>query len=52
VHWPAELLRARAIDIERSRAAPRSGGLRIDWIVTFAAAAYNLVRLRALLRPA
>jgi len=28
------------------------GGLRIDWIVTFAAAAYNLVRLRALLRPA
>jgi transposase len=28
------------------------GGLRVDWIVTFAAAAYNLVRLRALLRPA
>jgi IS5 family transposase len=27
------------------------GGLLVDWIVTFAAAAYNLVRLRALLRP-
>ena len=27
------------------------GGLLVDWIVTFAAAAYNLVRLRTLLRP-
>jgi transposase len=28
------------------------GGLLIDWIVTLAAATYNLIRLRALLRPA
>jgi transposase len=28
------------------------GGLLVDWVVTFTAAAYNLVRLRALLRPA
>ena len=29
------------------------GGARVDWVVTFAAAAYNLVRLRTLLaRPA
>ena len=29
------------------------GGDRVDWIVTFAAAAYNLIRLRTLLaRPA
>jgi transposase len=28
------------------------GGLLVDWIVTFAAAAYNLIRLRTLMRPA
>lgn len=28
------------------------GERRVDWIVTFAAAAYNLIRLRTLLRPA
>jgi IS5 family transposase len=28
------------------------GGMLIDWIVTFAAAAYNLIRMRTLLRPA
>lgn len=28
------------------------GGLLVDWIVTFAAAAYNLVRLRTLQAPA
>jgi transposase len=27
------------------------GGRRVDWTVTFAAAAYNLIRLRTLLRP-
>ncbi|HXL61483.1 MAG TPA: IS5/IS1182 family transposase, partial [Mycobacterium sp.] len=25
------------------------GGARVDWIVTFSAAAYNLIRLRTLL---
>jgi hypothetical protein len=27
------------------------GGGRVDWVVTFTAAAYNLVRLRTLLAP-
>jgi hypothetical protein len=37
----------------RDRFGEHRGGERVDWILTFAAAAYNLVRLRTLLaRPA
>ena len=43
------------ISKERPRAwkLRHRGGLLVDWLVTFTAAAYNLIRLRTLLaRPA
>ena len=36
-----------------TRKVLQAAGARVDWIVTFTAAAYNLIRLRTLLaRPA
>ena len=55
--WPARLVIVdQGRDLRGVRGAvahAHRGGELVDWIVTFTAAAYNLVRLRTLLaRPA